>query len=283
MQDSQAHSYQRIAEVISFIKAHTKRSPSLEEIADSAKLSPAQFQQLFMEWAGVSPQQFMQYLSLQYAQELLADQQSLLSETGDANGISNRKKTHKFFVEIEQMSPASFKIGGEGLSIAYSFGKSLFGDIILASTAVGLCHLAFIEDQEKGIETMRSEFPKATYQQESMESHQAALSFFRTEWNESNRIKLHLKGSEFQFKVWNALLSIPLGKLVSYGTIATEIKKPAASRAIGTAIGSNPIAFLIPCHRVIQASGNLGGFMWGETRKSAMIGWEAAILDSYRN
>ena len=177
------------------------------------------------------------------------------------------------------MTPGEFKNGGENLSINYSFSKSPFGNIIIASTHKGICHMAFFENDLEAFNTLKSRFPNATYNQVMDVIQQNALSIFQHDWNKLSEIKLHLKGTDFQLKVWETLLKIPLGNLTTYGEIGKKIDNPNASRAIGTAIGSNPVAFLIPCHRVIQSTGNTGGYMWGNTRKTAIIGWEAAKIN----
>ncbi len=278
MSESQSINYHRIAEAIAYIQANFKRQPSLEEIAEQVNLSPFHFQRIFSEWAGVSPKKFMQFLSVEYAKELLQGKEATLFETAQETGLSGTGRLHDLFVKIEGMTPGEFKNGGENLLIHYSFSESPFGPIIVASTAKGICHLAFFVDQKEGEATMKARFPKATYSEALNQVQKEVLQIFQKDWNKRNQIKLHLHGTPFQLKVWDALLKIPLGDLSTYGSIATEIEKPKASRAIGTAIGSNPVAFLIPCHRVIQSSGKLGGYMWGTTRKSAIIGWEAAQL-----
>lgn len=279
MTDIQALNYQRIAIAIEYIKTHFKDQPSLEELADIVGLSPSHFQRLFTEWAGVSPKKFIQYLSLDYSKKLLKEDQLSLLDTAYEAGLSGSSRLHDLFINIESMTPGDYKKGGENLSINYSFAKSPFGKVIIASTSIGICHIAFDEDENIALANLKSHFPKANYQEDLNETHQQALNFFDSGWNNSEQIKLHLKGTDFQLKVWETLLTLPLGNLTSYGSIANKINKPKASRAVGTAIGSNPIAFLIPCHRVIQQSGNLGGYMWGETRKSAIIAWEASKLE----
>lgn len=279
MHESQSINFQRISEAIAFIKENLKSQPNLDQIAEKVHLSPSHFQRIFTEWAGVSPKKFMQYLSVGYAKELLKDRARTLFDTAEDIGLSSTGRLHDLFVKIEGMTPGEYKNGGENLNIAYSFGESPFGDLIVASTSKGICHLTFIKDQQEGLKSLQSRFPKASYHMEESELHKNALSFFRSDWKDGKNLKLHLKGTDFQLKVWDALLKIPQGKLTTYGSIAQKIDKPSAARAIGTAIGSNPVAFLIPCHRVIQTSGNLGGYMWGETRKSAIIGWEAAKMN----
>lgn len=278
MSENQSINYQRIAEAIDYIQTNFKSQPSLENIAEQVHLSPHHFQRIFSDWAGVSPKKFMQYLSVEYAKQLLHGKGATLFEVAHETGLSGTGRLHDLFIKIEGMTPGEFKNGGESLRINYSFAESPFGQIIVASTTKGICHLAFSTDQAEGEATMKARFPNADYHQLVDEIQQEALFIFQHDWNKLNQIKLHLHGTPFQLKVWDALLKIPMGNLKTYGSIAAEIEKPKASRAIGTAIGSNPVAFLIPCHRVIQASGKLGGYMWGTTRKSAIIGWEAAQL-----
>lgn len=167
---------------------------------------------------------------------------------------------------------------GVNLTINYSFAVTMFGEIIIASTAKGVCHLFFIDDRNQALADLAARFPKAQYKQTTDSYQQKALSIFLQDWKQLSTIKLHLKSTEFQLKVWQALLTIPSGQLLTYSDIAKKIDQPKAARSVGTAIASNPIAFLIPCHRVIQANGNFGDYMWGKTRKSAIIGWEASQL-----
>lgn len=174
------------------------------------------------------------------------------------------------------MTPAEYKNGGKNLAVNYSFAESPFGNIIVASTQKGVCFMAFSENDKSGFQSLKEKFPNAHFSRKLDLLQQNALFIFQNDWNKLAEIKLHLKGTDFQLKVWETLLKIPMGQLSTYGSIAHQIAKPNASRAVGTAIGSNPVAFLIPCHRVIQSSGMLGGYMWGNTRKTAIIGWESA-------
>ncbi len=185
-------------------------------------------------------------------------------------------------VNIETMTPAEYKTGGQNLSINYSFTLTNFGNIIIASTTKGVCYIAFIDDENEGLVALKNQFANAIFVQKIDAFQQNALLIFTTDWSNINNIKLHVKATNFQLKVWQVLLKIPLGKLNTYGNIANEIDSPKASRAVGTAIGSNPIAFLIPCHRVIQSNGGLGGYMWGIARKQAIIGWEAAQINIFQ-
>ena len=268
--------YDRIAKAIDFIKNNFKEQPTLKEIAASIHLSPHHFQRLFTNWAGVSPKKFTQYLSIDYAKSLLQKDKATLSMTAHETGFSGTGRLHDLFVNLEGMTPGEFKNQGKNLVINYSFAECPFGNVIVASTKIGICHMAFFDHAETALLKLKESFPKASYRQVVDTHQQNALFIFRHDWDQLNEIKLHLVGSSFQLKVWEALLRIPMGRLSTYGSIANEIGKPKAARAVGTAIGSNPVAFLIPCHRVIQSSGNIGGYMWGPTRKSAIIGWEAS-------
>ncbi|WP_029277441.1 methylated-DNA--[protein]-cysteine S-methyltransferase [Pedobacter borealis] len=267
--------FNRIAEAISYIKANFKTQPGLEEIAEKVNLSPFHFQRLFSEWAGTTPKRFLQYISIGYAKEMLKENQSLF-DTALETGLSGTSRLHDLFVNIEGMTPGEYKNGGENLHINYSFAESPFGNIIVASTSKGICHIAFYDDENIALANLQRQFPAAQYQQILDKEQQNALFIFSHDWSKLHQIKLHLKGTDFQLKVWEALLKIPMGKLATYGNIAKQLQNPSASRAVGTAIGDNPVAFLIPCHRVIQSSGALGGYHWGVNRKTAMIGWEAA-------
>lgn len=268
--------YNRVAQAIDYIKQNFKEQPSLDELAEVVHLSPFHFQRLFTEWAGTSPKKFLQYISIQHAKSLLKEKQASLFDTAYETGLSGTSRLHDLFVNIEGMTPAEYKNGGQDLLINYSFDESPFGNVIVASTQKGVCYMAFYGDEEEGFEQMQSYFPNAHFLHLETTMQQHALGIFSDDWSQLNKIKLHLKGTDFQLKVWEALLKIPMGQLSTYGNVANKIEKPSASRAVGTAIGSNPVAFLIPCHRVIQSTGTFGGYMWGSTRKTAMIGWEAA-------
>ncbi len=268
--------FNRIAEAIDFIQKNFKSQPQLEEVAAEIHLSPFHFQKIFTEWAGTSPKRFLQYISAEYAKKILKETKASLFETAMETGLSGTSRLHDLFINIEGMTPGEYKNGGENLQINYSFAESPFGNIIVASTAKGICHIAFVSDETEALDALIEKFPNAHFKQMADLIQQNALFIFTRDWNQLNEIKLHLKGTDFQIKVWETLLKIPMGKLITYGTIASHIENPKASRAVGTAIGHNPVAFLIPCHRVIQSTGSFGGYHWGSTRKTAMIGWEAA-------
>lgn len=276
MNEQEHINYNRIAEAITYIKQNFKTQPNLDEVAEKIHLSPFHFQRLFTDWAGVSPKKFLQYTSVEYAKNILKDKQATLFDAAYQTGLSGTSRLHDLFVKIEGMTPGEFKNGGENLAINYSYAESPFGNILVASTSKGVCYMHFADDEEKALANLQQRFPNAQFKQMVDLVQQNALYIFTHDWSKLSQIKLHLKGTDFQLKVWETLLKIPMGQLSTYGSIAEKIQVPNASRAVGTAIGSNPIAFLIPCHRVIQSTGTLGGYMWGTTRKTAMIGWEAA-------
>ncbi|HXR84889.1 MAG TPA: methylated-DNA--[protein]-cysteine S-methyltransferase [Hanamia sp.] len=271
--------FNRIAEAIDFIQKNFKSQPQLEEVAAEIHLSPFHFQKIFTEWAGTSPKKFLQYITAEYAKKILKENNVSLFETAMETGLSGTSRLHDLFINIEGMTPGEYKNGGQNLRINYSFAESPFGNIIVASTTKGICHIAFADDETEALNALIQKFPNAHFKQMADLIQQNALFIFTHDWNHLNEIKLHLKGTDFQIKVWETLLKIPMGKLTTYGTIASHIENPKASRAVGTAIGDNPVAFLIPCHRVIQSTGSFGGYHWGSTRKAAMIGWEAAKLN----
>jgi len=278
MKKQETINYKRIAEAIEYIQQNFKEQADFEEIAKKMNLSLAHFQQLFSDWAGVSPKEFLQNISVQHAKQILDNSQLQLTETTFKSGLSDTGRLHDLFVKIEVMTPEEYKNNGEKLSINYSFSESLFGGVLVASTHKGICYLCFADDEQLAFSELEKRFPKAGFIQQTDGIQQNALQVFTAERSKINPIKLHLKGTDFQLKVWEALLKIPMGNLTTYGTIAALIQKPKAARTVGTAIGSNPVAFLIPCHRVIQSSGVIGGYMWGTARKTALIGWEAANL-----
>ncbi|MEH6442628.1 MAG: methylated-DNA--[protein]-cysteine S-methyltransferase [Oceanospirillaceae bacterium] len=272
--------YQRIALAIDYIKDNFQQQPSLNELAELVNLSPFHFQRLFSDWAGVSPKKFIQYISVEHAKALLKQPQSNVLDTAYATGLSGSGRLHDLFINIEAMTPGEYKNSAQSLVIDYSVGDSPFGKVLIASTTKGICHIEFVGDEQQGIASLQAKYAKAQLQSKQMPIHLQAQAIFLSDWHnvpqQASQIKLHLKGTAFQLKVWQALLQVPMGELSSYGSIAEKIGNAKASRAVGTAIGSNPVAFLIPCHRVIQASGNSGGYRWGDTRKSAIIGWESA-------
>ncbi|RYE17278.1 MAG: methylated-DNA--[protein]-cysteine S-methyltransferase [Sphingobacteriales bacterium] len=263
---------------IAYIKTNFKTQPDLDEVAEKVNLSPYHFQRMFTDWAGISPKKFIQYLSLEHAKSILKQKQATLFDTAFETGLSGTGRLHDLFINLEGMTPAEYKNGGAALSINYSFAESPFGNIIVASTPKGICYMAFADEREDAFEILQAQFPNAVYSQFADRLQQNALFIFKKDWTELTEIKLHLKGTVFQLKVWEALLKIPVGGLSTYAGVAQDVQLPKASRAVGSAVGDNPVAFLIPCHRVIKSTGEFGQYHWGTDRKSAMIGWEAASL-----
>lgn len=276
MLNQESLDFNRIKKAIEYISENYKYQPSLDKISEHIHLSPYHFQRLFKEWAGVSPKRFLQYISIQHAKQILRETQATLFDTAFEVGLSGTSRLHDLFINIEGMTPAEYKNEGSYLTINYSFALSPFGEIIVASTPKGICHMAFAEDHEEAIKNLTNIFPKANYQNSADEIQKNAIRIFNLDWESLDKVKLHIKGSDFQLKVWQALLNIPMGQLSSYQNIANLISSPKASRAVGNAVGQNPVAYLIPCHRIIQSTGALGDYHWGHIRKTSMIGWEAA-------
>lgn len=280
MKSQQELNYNRIADAIRFIKNNYRTQPKLEEIAEHINMSPFHFQRMFSEWAGTTPKRFLQYLNIEYAKKILKETHATLFDTACELGLSGTGRLHDLFINIEGMTPGEYKNGGLALNINYSFADTPFGKIIAASTDKGVCHMAFVDEGERrAFDHLRSIFPNAKYVLSPDTKQQHALSVFDRDWNKLEEIKLHLKGTEFQLKVWETLLKIPAGGLATYADLATKSGYNGACRAVGTAVGKNPVAFLIPCHRVIKATGEPGNYHWGEMRKNAIIGWEAAHKD----
>lgn len=271
--------YERIEKAIVYLKQNFRKQPGLEEVAKQTYLSPFHFQRLFKEWAGVSPKKFLQFISVEYAKQLLKQNHSLFDVSYET-GLSGTSRLHDLFIGIEAMTPGDFKAGGRALQIKYSFNETPFGTVMIASTGKGICHLAFENDEKQGLKNLEHVFPNAMLIHKTDPMQSDALNFFTGDWKDVRKLKLHLHGNPFQLKVWQALLQIPFGNISTYGAIAEKIQSPKASRAVGTAIAKNPVAFLIPCHRVIRSSGLVGEYHWGSVRKNAILGWEAAKISS---
>jgi AraC family transcriptional regulator of adaptative response/methylated-DNA-[protein]-cysteine methyltransferase len=272
-----AEDYTRIEQAILFLEANFRDQPDLKTVADKVGLSEYHFQRLFTRWAGISPKRFVQFLTLEYAKNQLSDSKSVLDVTYDA-GLSSTGRLHDLFVTYEAMTPGEYKNQGEGLLIRYGFQPTPFGEALLAVTDRGLCGLAFVQngDQAQVLAELYDRWPQAEFQADQAGTEQAARQIFPANGDQRRAVKLLMKGTPFQLKVWQALLDIPHGALVSYNDVAERIGQPQAARAVGRAVACNPIGFVIPCHRVIRKVGAVDGYHWGTTRKRAIIGWEAA-------
>lgn len=275
------YDYERIAEAINYITQNVKEQPSLDEVAQKVHVSPFHFQRMFTEWAGVSPKKFLQFLTVGYAKKILSGSATKsLFATADDIGLSGTGRLHDLFVNIEGMTPGEYKNGGENLTIKYSILASQFGNYLIASTGKGVSNLYFFDgDKNKVIDELKSNWPNGRIVNGSDADQEKVARFFSSDFRDVEKIKLHLKGTEFQIKVWEALLKIPQGGLTTYGKLAGILHQPNASRAVGTALGNNQVGFIIPCHRVIKSAGGIGEFRWGTNRKKAMIGWEASKME----
>lgn len=279
MDEQDKINFRRIQDAIGFINSNYKSQPDLDEVAKFVSLSPYHFQRMFTEWAGISPKKFLQYISIEHAKNILKESSASLFDTAFDVGLSGTGRLHDLFVKIEGMTPGEYKDGGKNLSINYSFADTPFGEILIASTIKGICYMSFAEKEEYALNELINLYPNALYKQLVDDIQQKALYVFRQDWNQLEQVKLHIKGTDFQLKVWETLLKIPMGRLSTYGEIAKCMDNPKAGRAVGSAIGDNPIAFLIPCHRVILSTGLIGQYHWNSNRKAAIIGWESAMVE----
>ncbi len=273
----QSDDYRRIEKAIHFIEGHFKFQPTLDQIAASVNLSRYHFNRLFKRWAGISPIQFLQFLTLEYTKQQLNESKSLL-DTALAAGLSGPSRLHDLFVTFEAMTPGEFKKQGHGLNIDYGFCVSPFGDCLLATTARGICYFGFVEGNRRNdaFEILAQTWPGSTYREAPEKIHPIVDNIFRSEERKERPFHLLLKGTNFQVNVWKALLSIPEGRVVSYQDIAGLIGRPKSYRAVANAVAINPVAYLIPCHRVIAQTGKIHQYRWGSTRKKTILGWEAA-------
>ncbi len=274
----QSEDYQRIERAIRFIEDNFKSRPNLDQIAAHVNLSRFHFDRLFKRWAGISPIQFLGYLTLDYTKRKLAESRSLL-DAALAAGLSGPARLHDLFVTFEAMTPGEFKRMGAGLEIRYGFSPSPFGECLIARTDRGICHLGFVDGSSRteAMSQLDVAWPEAVLIESRTDSSQIASRIFDPEPVDGSRpFHLQLKGTNFQVNVWQALLTIPAGSFFTYQDIAGYIGRPRAFRAVANAIAINPVAYLIPCHRVIAKSGMIHRYRWGTARKKAMVGWEAA-------
>ena len=278
--DNPASDYERVRRIIAYISERWREQPSLEDIAEAVGLSTTHVHHLFRRWAGLSPKAFLQAITLDNAKALLAQSASVLDATYEV-GLSGPARLHDLFVTHEAMTPGDYKTGGAGLTMRFGFHPSPFGEAILVATERGLAGLGFVDDgdREAALADMRRRWPKAEY----VEDHAATMPLARRifdpdRWEAEQPLRVVLIGTDFEVRVWQTLLRIPLGRATTYSDIASRIGKPSACRAVGAAVGKNPISFVVPCHRVLGRSGALTGYHWGLTRKQAILGWEAGTL-----
>jgi AraC family transcriptional regulator of adaptative response/methylated-DNA-[protein]-cysteine methyltransferase len=266
-----------VRRAIAFISEHWRTQPTIEAMADAAAVTPDELHHLFRRWAGLTPKAFMQALTLDHAKGLLRDSASVLDAALDS-GLSGPGRLHDLFVTHEAMSPGEWKNGGAGMTLAYGFHPSPFGSAIVIASGRGLAGLAFADPGEEpaALADMQRRWPRASYVEDRAGTSALAQRIFDTRlWRVDQPLRVVLIGTDFEVRVWETLLKIPMGRAVCYSDIATRIKSPRASRAVGAAVGKNPISFVVPCHRALGKSGALTGYHWGITRKQAMIGWEA--------
>ena len=270
--------YDRIERAILFLEENYQRQPELREVAQSVNLSEFHFQRLFRRWAGISPKRFIQFLTLEHAKKLLGEAQSVLDATYDA-GLSSPGRLHDLFITIDAMTPGEFKAKGAGLRIGYGYHANPFGECLLCVTERGICGLGFVDTGGRAgiLRDYKSRWPQARWEENARLTQPYVSRIFGGQRPNGGRpMTLLLQGTNFQIKVWEALLRIPMGAVVPYEDLAAKVCSTRAARAVGSAVGKNPIAFLIPCHRVIRKAGGIGGYHWGAARKRAILAWEAA-------
>jgi AraC family transcriptional regulator of adaptative response/methylated-DNA-[protein]-cysteine methyltransferase len=276
--------YDSVRRAIAFISEHWRTQPTIEAVADAAGVTPDELHHLFRRWAGLTPKAFMQALTLDHAKHLLRDSASVLDAALDS-GLSGPGRLHDLFVTHEAMSPGEWKNGGAGLTLRYGFHASPFGSAVVMASGRGLAGLAFADPGEEhaALADMRARWPNATYVEDIEGIAPLAQRIFNTKlWRPDQPLRVVLIGTDFEVRVWETLLKIPMGRAVSYSDIACKIEKPKASRAVGAAVGKNPVSFVVPCHRALGKDGKLTGYHWGITRKQAMLGWEAGQLDAMK-
>jgi AraC family transcriptional regulator, regulatory protein of adaptative response / methylated-DNA-[protein]-cysteine methyltransferase len=272
-----AADYEVVRRAIGHIRGHWREQPEIETIAEAAGVTPTELHHLFRRWAGLTPKAFLQALTLHGARQLLRDSASVLDATYEV-GLSGPGRLHDLFVTHEAMSPGEWKSGGEGLTIRFGFHPSPFGTALVMATERGLAGLAFADPGEEraALADMKSRWPHATYVEDSARTSAVAKRIFDpAQWQPEQPLRVVLIGTDWEVRVWETLLRIPMGRLATYSGIAAKIDAPTAARAVGTAVGKNPLSFVVPCHRVVGKSGDVTGYHWGITRKRAMLGWEA--------
>lgn len=271
------YQYDQVARAIDYLYGHFREQPSLDEVAAQVNMSAFHFQRVFTEWAGISPKRFLQYLTADYLKQRLGHFHNLL-DAADAAGLSGQSRVYDLFVNLEAVTPQEYKEKGSGIAIDYGFHPTPFGECIIGVTDRGVCHLSFLADgdRQQAITGLERAWENATLKQDDRLTEKTAGIIFHDHALQGGRLNVLVKGTNFQVKVWNALLQIPMGGLTTYQSIANSIGQPKALQAVGSAVGANPVAYLIPCHRVIRKNLVIGEYHWGTERKKAMLGWEMA-------
>jgi AraC family transcriptional regulator of adaptative response/methylated-DNA-[protein]-cysteine methyltransferase len=271
-----SETYEQIAKAIAFMRSNYLEQPNLATVAHHVNLSEYHFQRLFTRWAGISPKRFLQYLTVEYAKSKITETTNLLDLTVDT-GLSSPGRLHDLFVKLEAMSPGEFKAGGRGLQIGYGIHPTPFGECLIATTSRGICNLYFLDTtSQNAADILALEWSNADIIQDSQATKEICDRIFTPVAANSEPLILFVKGTNFQIQVWRALLRVPFGGITTYQGLAKAMGRPTAARAVGNALGRNPVGYLIPCHRVIRESGELGGFRWGLDRKTVLMGWEAS-------
>lgn len=270
--------YKRIEDAIRYLEANFQRQPELDEVADKVHLSPFHFQRIFAEWAGISPKRFLQYLTVDFLKTKLLESRNIV-EAAEQAGLSSQSRVYDLFTTLEAVTPQEYKQKGGGLRVEYGFHETPFGVVLIGVTERGICWLSFVgSEEEPGVELekMKQHWNNSVFHMDEKATGQLATTIFGGGMDPGKKLHVLVKGTNFQVKVWEALLKLPMGSVTTYQDIAKSIENPNALQAVGSAVGSNHIAYLIPCHRVIRKDGILGEYRWSSVRKKSIIGWEMA-------
>ncbi len=272
-----AYQYQQIARAIDYLYINFRSQPSLDEVAAQVNMSAFHFQRMFTEWAGISPKRFLQFLTTDYLKHRITGFDNLL-DAADAAGLSSQSRVYDLFVNLEAVTPQEYKEKGSGIQIEYGFHATPFGECIIGVTGRGICHLSFLQEDNRStaIEELEKAWGNASVRENSRNTELMANAIFHRKPGTQEKLSVLVKGTNFQVKVWNALLEVPYGTVSTYQSIARRIEEPKAMQAVGSAVGANPVAYLIPCHRIIRKNLIIGEYHWGPERKKAMLGWEMA-------
>jgi AraC family transcriptional regulator, regulatory protein of adaptative response / methylated-DNA-[protein]-cysteine methyltransferase len=269
--------YARIEQAIKYLEENFRRQPELDEVAEKVHLSPFHFQRIFTEWAGISPKRFLQFLTVDFLKEKLQQSKNLV-EAAESAGLSSQSRVYDLFTTLEAVTPQEYKLKGSGIRIEYGFHETPFGYCLIGVTERGICWLSFLqsdEDPKMELEKMKAHWHNSIFHEDKKLTADFVTKIFHPVQSDK-KLHVFVKGTNFQVKVWEALLRIPQGNVITYQGIAEQIESPRAMQAVGSAVGSNHVAFLIPCHRVIRKDGILGEYRWSSTRKKSIIGWEMA-------